>query len=152
MALLLIYNKCITLSHYSIKRLPFSVNLMALLSCYPAEYQYRLNFQKARETSNRNVVLQYSDHPEAPAFRPRPLHVPRHQWWSKAAQTSQCYCLWWVSSADHPNIQEIHRLSSARITHSSHACLIFLRFCDQRILYHRLQNVTAVSKPWRQLS
>lgn len=73
---------------------------MALLSCYPAEYQCRLNFQKACEASNRNVVLQYSDHPEAPAFRPRPLHVPRQEWWSKPAQTRQCYCLWWVSSAD----------------------------------------------------
>lgn len=50
-----------------------------------------------------------------------------------------------------PDIQEIHRQSSARITHSRHACLIFLSFCDQRILYHRLQNVTAVSKLWRQL-
>lgn len=151
MALLLIYNKCITLSLAQSKDYP-SV-LISWLFCHVILQSINAGSTFKRLVKHQTEMLFYSI-----------LTIPKLQHSDRGRYTCR------VTSGDqsqhkqvnvivygefppltHPDIQEIHRQLSARITHSSHACLIFLSFCDQRILYHRLQNVTAVSKIWRQL-
>lgn len=150
MALLLIYNKCITLSLAQSKDYP-SV-LISWLFCHVILQSISAGSTFKRLVKHQTEMLFYSI-----------LTIPKLQRSDRGRYTCR------VKSGDqsqhkhvnvtvygefppltHPDIQEIHQ-SSARITHSSHACLIFLSFCDQRILYHRLQNVTAVSKIWHQL-
>lgn len=81
----------------------------------PSEWQNWLLFQEDPEAQNTLVVLQYSDHPEAPAFRPRPLHMPRHQRWKNQTTESHSHCLWWVSSKFHSDNVSVNILFFFRL-------------------------------------